>query len=83
MIRTKVMLAVLIGALFAFGGNALIATSFYVVQRTCRTRLAGGMWRLGCISAIVTAFSLYFTAVGLTAGAICRKRSDREAREGY
>ncbi len=29
---------------FAFGGNALIATSFYVVQRTCRTRLAGGMW---------------------------------------
>jgi cytochrome c oxidase cbb3-type subunit 1 len=30
--------------IFAFGGNALIATSFYVVQRTCRTRLAGGMW---------------------------------------
>jgi cytochrome c oxidase cbb3-type subunit 1 len=27
--------------IFAFGGNALIATSFYVVQRTCRTRLAG------------------------------------------
>ena len=26
--------------LFAFGGNALIATSFYVVQRTCRARLA-------------------------------------------
>jgi cytochrome c oxidase cbb3-type subunit 1 len=24
---------------FAFGGNALIATSFYVVQRTCRARL--------------------------------------------
>ena len=30
--------------IFAFGGNALIATSFYVVQRTCRTRLAGGLW---------------------------------------
>ena len=30
--------------IFAFGGNALLATSFYVVQRTCRTRLAGGMW---------------------------------------
>ena len=30
--------------IFAFGGNALISTSFYVVQRTCRTRLAGGMW---------------------------------------
>jgi Cytochrome C and Quinol oxidase polypeptide I len=28
---------------FAFGGNALIATSFYVVQRTTRARLWGGM----------------------------------------
>jgi cytochrome c oxidase cbb3-type subunit 1 len=27
--------------IFAFGGNVLIATSFYVVQKTCRTRLAG------------------------------------------
>jgi cytochrome c oxidase cbb3-type subunit 1 len=26
--------------IFAFGGNALLATSFYVVQRTCRTTLA-------------------------------------------
>jgi cytochrome c oxidase cbb3-type subunit I len=25
---------------FAFGGNALLASSFYVVQRTCRARLA-------------------------------------------
>jgi cytochrome c oxidase cbb3-type subunit 1 len=25
--------------IFAFGGNALLATSFYVVQRTCRARL--------------------------------------------
>jgi cytochrome c oxidase cbb3-type subunit 1 len=31
------------GVVFAFGGNALIATSFYVVQRTCRARLAGGI----------------------------------------
>jgi cytochrome c oxidase cbb3-type subunit 1 len=30
--------------IFAFGGNALMATSFYVVQRTCRARLAGGAW---------------------------------------
>jgi len=30
--------------IFAFGGNVLIATSFYVVQRTCRARLAGGPW---------------------------------------
>jgi cytochrome c oxidase cbb3-type subunit 1 len=29
--------------IFAFGGNVLLATSFYVVQRTCRTRLAG-LW---------------------------------------
>jgi cytochrome c oxidase cbb3-type subunit 1 len=27
---------------FAFGGNALIGTSLYVVQRTCRTSLFGG-----------------------------------------
>ncbi|MBN9526467.1 MAG: cytochrome-c oxidase, cbb3-type subunit I [Alphaproteobacteria bacterium] len=30
------------GVIFAFGGNALLATSFYVVQRTCRARLWGG-----------------------------------------
>ncbi|MFX0543264.1 cytochrome-c oxidase, cbb3-type subunit I [Roseovarius sp. S4756] len=28
------------GIIFGFGGNALIATSFYVLQRTARTRLA-------------------------------------------
>ena len=28
--------------IFAFGGNALIATSFYIVQRTSRVRLFGG-----------------------------------------
>ena len=27
--------------IFAFGGNALFATSYYVVQRTCRVRLWG------------------------------------------
>ncbi|MDX2202261.1 MAG: cytochrome-c oxidase, cbb3-type subunit I [Hyphomicrobiaceae bacterium] len=27
--------------IFAFGGNVLLGTSFYVVQRTCHTRLAG------------------------------------------
>ena len=30
------------GAIFAFGGNVLIATSFYVVQRTSKARLFGG-----------------------------------------
>ena len=29
-------------AVFAFGGSALFATSFYVVQRTCRATLFGG-----------------------------------------
>ena len=29
--------------IFAFGGNVLIASSFYVVQRTCRVRLAGDL----------------------------------------
>ncbi len=29
-------------AIFAFGGSALIGTSFHVVQRTCRARLWGG-----------------------------------------
>ncbi|HAY41037.1 MAG TPA: cytochrome-c oxidase, cbb3-type subunit I [Gammaproteobacteria bacterium] len=28
--------------IFAFGGNVLFATSYFVVQRTCRTRLWGG-----------------------------------------
>ncbi|MCB1483162.1 MAG: cbb3-type cytochrome c oxidase subunit I, partial [Rhodobiaceae bacterium] len=27
--------------IFAFGGNVLLATSFYIVQRTCQTRIAG------------------------------------------
>ncbi len=27
--------------IFAFGGNALLASSFYIVQRTCHARLAG------------------------------------------
>jgi len=30
--------------IFAFGGNVLITTSFYVIQRTTRARLAGGLW---------------------------------------
>ncbi|PWQ98508.1 cytochrome-c oxidase, cbb3-type subunit I [Leucothrix arctica] len=29
------------GVIFGFGGNALFATSFYIVQRTCQARLAG------------------------------------------
>jgi cytochrome c oxidase cbb3-type subunit 1 len=29
------------GVIFGFGGNALIATSFHIMQRTCRARLPG------------------------------------------
>jgi cytochrome c oxidase cbb3-type subunit 1 len=28
--------------IFAFGGNAMLGTSLYIVQRTCRARLFGG-----------------------------------------
>ena len=34
--------------IFAFGGNVLIGTSLYVVQRTCRATLFGGD-RLGSL----------------------------------
>lgn len=30
--------------IFGFGGSALFATSYYVVQRTCQVRLFGGLW---------------------------------------
>lgn len=56
--------------IFAFGGNALLSTSFYVVQRTCRTRLAGGYWPWfvfwGYQLFIVLAATGYLT--GITAG---------------
>ena len=41
--------------IFAFGCSALMATSFYVVQRTCQVRLFGGplasfvFWRSFCL----------------------------------
>jgi cytochrome c oxidase cbb3-type subunit I len=48
--------------IFAFGGCALMATSFYVVQRTCQAALFGGWlvkftfwgWQAVIVSAIVT-----------------------------
>ncbi len=48
--------------IFAFGGSALIGTSFYVVQRTCHTRLFAGPlaafvfwgWQLVIVSAAIT-----------------------------
>ena len=49
--------------IFAFGGSALFATSFYVVQRTCNVRLFGGNilpaivfwgWQLVIVLAAIT-----------------------------
>lgn len=48
--------------IFAFGGSALFATSYYVVQRTCHTRLfASGLasftfwgWQLVIVLAVIT-----------------------------
>jgi cytochrome c oxidase cbb3-type subunit 1 len=56
--------------IFAFGGNALLATSFFVVQRTCRARLFGGWlpWfvAIGYQIFIVLAASGY--VLGITQG---------------
>jgi cytochrome c oxidase cbb3-type subunit 1 len=72
--------------IFAFGGNVLIATSFYVVQRTCRARrLAGDLapWfvLLGYNFFIVIAGTGYL--LGITqgqgicrAGMVCRSLAD-------
>jgi cytochrome c oxidase cbb3-type subunit I len=53
--------------IFAFGGNVLVATSFYVVQRTCRARLAGDIapWFvvLGYNSFIVIAGTGYLLGI--------------------
>ncbi|MCP4324018.1 MAG: cytochrome C oxidase Cbb3, partial [Alteromonadales bacterium] len=48
--------------IFAFGTSALMATSFYVVQRTCQTKLFGGPlasivfwgWQLVILLAVIT-----------------------------
>jgi cytochrome c oxidase cbb3-type subunit I len=56
--------------IFAFGGSALFATSYYVVQRTCQTRLISDKlaaitfwgWQLVILSAAIT------LPLGLTSG---------------
>jgi cytochrome c oxidase cbb3-type subunit 1 len=56
--------------IFAFGTSALMATSFYVVQRTCQTRLFGGPlaafvfwgWQLVIVLAAIT------LPMGMTSG---------------
>lgn len=47
--------------IFAFGGNALFATSFYVVQRTCRTRL----WGDGCAAFTFWGYQAFILMAGL------------------
>lgn len=47
--------------IFAFGGNALFATSYYVVQRTCRTRL----WSDGVASFTFWGYQLFILIAGL------------------
>jgi cytochrome c oxidase cbb3-type subunit I len=46
--------------IFAFGGNVLLSTSLYVVQRTCRARLAGALspWF------VVLGFNLFIVIAG-------------------
>jgi cytochrome c oxidase cbb3-type subunit 1 len=55
------------GVIFGFGGNALIATSFHVMQRTSRARLAGrfSAWfvLIGYNLFVLTAVSGYFIGV--------------------
>ena len=45
------------GVIFGFGGNALIATSFHVMQRTCRARLPGQIAPGSCCSASTSSAS--------------------------
>jgi cytochrome c oxidase cbb3-type subunit 1 len=50
------------GVIFAFGGSALFATSYYVVQRTCQTRLFSDKlaaftfwgWQAVLVGAVIT-----------------------------
>ncbi len=46
--------------IFAFGGNVLLATSFYAVQRTCHARLAGNVapWF------VVVGFNVFIVVAG-------------------
>ncbi len=56
--------------IFGFGGSALFATSYYVVQRTCQTRLWGGPlvsftfwgWQLAILLAAVSYMAGYTQA---------------------
>ncbi|HYD30222.1 MAG TPA: cbb3-type cytochrome c oxidase subunit I, partial [Azospirillaceae bacterium] len=49
--------------IFAFGGNALFATSLYAVQRTCRTKLFGGE---GTASFIFWGYNIFIVLAALS-----------------
>lgn len=49
------------GVIFAFGGNVLFATSYFVVQRTCRTRL----WNDGLASFTFLGYQLFIIMAAL------------------
>ncbi|WP_142849246.1 cytochrome-c oxidase, cbb3-type subunit I [Telmatospirillum sp. J64-1] len=49
--------------IFAFGGNVLIGTSFYVVQRTCRASLFGGR---GLANFIFWGYQLFIVLAALS-----------------
>ena len=57
--------------IFAFGGNALLGTSFYVLQRTCRTPLWGGPRLPTSSSGAIRPFSSWRQAV--TSSALPRR----------
>jgi cytochrome c oxidase cbb3-type subunit 1 len=49
------------GVIFGFGGNALFATSYYIVQRTCQTRL----WGTGLANFTFWGWNLAITLAGV------------------
>ncbi|HHC74257.1 MAG TPA: cytochrome C oxidase Cbb3, partial [Thiothrix sp.] len=59
--------------IFGFGGNALFATSYYIVQRTCQTRLWGG--------AFWPTFTLYGWNIALLIAGIGYLNGITQARE--
>ena len=58
-------------AIFAFGGNALLGTSFHVVLRTCRTNLFGGpmlSWFIFCSYQFFIVIAATGYLLGITQG---------------
>ena len=49
------------GVIFGFGGNALFATSYYIVQRTCQTRL----WGTGLANFTFWGWNIAITIAGI------------------